>query len=93
MIQVLHTIAHDSSVLKHEKLLHIILVQYITVGNIILVYKYTCTLIHNYVFTQHTHIIFSEKFNITISVYVVQIKTYVTLNNMQYHTHNLQTEI
>ena len=56
-------------------------------------YKYTCTLIQNYAFTQHTHIIFSETFNITISVYVVQIKTYVTLNIMQYHSHNFQTEI
>ena len=93
VIQVLHTIAHDSSVLKHEKLLHIILIQYITVWNIIVIYKYTCTLIHNYAFTQHTHIIFSEKFNITISVYVVQIKTCVTLNNMQYHTHNFHIEI
>ena len=55
-------------------------------------YKYTCTLIHNYAFTQHTHIIFSEKVNITISVYVVHIKTCATLN-MQYHTHNFQTEI
>ena len=93
VIQVLHTIAHDSSVLKHEKLLHMILIQYITVWNIIVIYKYTCTLIHNYAFTQHTHIIFSEKFNITISVYVVQIKTCVTLNNIQYHTHHVQIEI
>ena len=88
VIQVLLTIAHDSSVLKHEKLLHMILIQYITVWNIIVIYKYTCTLIHNYAFTQHTHIIFSEKFNITIAVCVVQIKTSVTLNNMQYHTCN-----
>ena len=56
-------------------------------------YKYTCTLIHSYAFTQHTHIIFCEKFNITISVYVVHINTCVTLNNMQYHTHNFQLEI
>ena len=56
-------------------------------------YKYTCTLINHYAFTQHMHIIFSEKFNITISVYVVQIKTYVTLNKMQYHICNFQTEI
>ena len=59
----------------------------------IVMYKYTCTLVHNYAFTQHTHVIFSEKFHITISVYVVQIKTYVTLDNMQYHTGNFQTEI
>ena len=56
-------------------------------------YKYTCTLKHNYAFTQHTHIIFFEKFNFTISVYVVHIKTCATLNNMQYHTHNFQIEI
>ena len=93
MIQVLHTIAHDSSVLKHEKLLHMILIQYITVWNIIVIYRYTCTLIHNYAFIQYTHIIFSENFNITISVYVVWIKTCVTLNNMQYHTCNVQIEI
>ena len=31
VIQVLHTVAHDSSVLKHEKLLHMMLMQYITV--------------------------------------------------------------
>ena len=54
----------------------------------IVIYKYTCTLIHNYVFTQHTHIIFSEKFKIIVAVCVVQIKTCVTLNNMQYHTGN-----
>ena len=93
LIQVLHTIAHDSSVLKHEKVLHMILIQYITVWNIIVIYKYTCTLIHNYAFTQQSCITFSEKFNITISVYVVQIKTCVTLNNMQYHMHNVQIEI
>ena len=79
VIQVLHTIAHDSSVLKHEKLLHMILIQYITVWNIIVIYKYTCTLIHNCAFTQHTHIIFSEKFHITIALCVVQLKTCVTL--------------
>ena len=56
-------------------------------------YKYTCTLIHNYAFTQDTHIIFSEKFNISISVYLVQIKTYVALNNMQYHTGYFQMEM
>ena len=93
VIQVLHTIAHESSVLKHEKLLHMIIIQYITVWNIIVIYKYTCTLIHNYAFLQHTHIIFSEKFNITLAVCVVQIKTCVTFNNMQYHTGNFQTEI
>ena len=56
-------------------------------------YKHMCTLIHNYAFTQHTHIKFSEKINITSSVCVVHIKTWLTLNNMQYNTHNFQTEI
>ena len=93
VIQVLHTIANGSSVLNHEKLLHMILIQYITVWNIIFIYKYPCTLIHNYAFTQHTYIIFSEKFNITISVHVVHIKTCATLNNMQYHTRNFQIQI
>ena len=93
LIQELHTIAHDSLVLKHEKLLHVILIQYITVWIMMVIYKYTYTLIHNYAFTQHTHIIFSEKFKITVAVCFVQIKTCVTLNNMQHHTGNLQTEI
>ena len=53
----------------------------------IVIYKYTCILVYNYAFTQHTYI-FSEKFNITLVVCVVQIKTCVTLNNMQYHTGN-----
>ena len=55
------------------------------------IYKYTYTLLHNYAFTQHTHIIFSEKFNITIAVCVVQIKICVTLNIMQHLTGNFQT--
>ena len=54
-------------------------------------YKYIYTLIHNYAFTQHTHIIFSEKIKITVTVCVVQIKTCVTLNNMQHNTGNFQT--
>ena len=41
---------------------------------IIAMYKYTCTLIHNYAFTQYTHMIFSEKINITNSVCVLHIK-------------------
>ena len=36
---------------------------------------------------------FQNKFNIKNSVCVVHIKTCVTWNNMQYHTHNFQTEI
>ena len=31
VIEVLHTIAHDSAVLKHENLLHMILIEYVTV--------------------------------------------------------------
>ena len=71
----MHTIAHDSWVLKHQKILNMILIQCIKVWNIIVIYKYICTLIHNYAFTQHTHIIFSEKSHITISIYVAHIKT------------------
>ena len=37
--------------------------------------KYTCTLIYNYPFTQHTHIIYAQKFNMISSVYVVDIAT------------------
>ena len=70
-----------------------IYIHYITVWNIIVMYKYTCTLIHNYAFTQHTHIIFSEKFNITSSVCVAHINRCVTWNNMQHNTHNFQAEI
>ena len=55
-----------------------ILKQYITVSNIIVMYKYTCTLICNYAFTQYTHMIFSEKFNINNSVCVLHIKTFMT---------------
>ena len=66
------------SLYKHKKLVHMILMQYITVSNIIVMYKYTCTLIHNYTFTQYTHKIFSEKFNISNSVCVLYIKTSVT---------------
>ena len=91
LIQVLHTIAHDSELMKHEKLLHMILIQYITVWNMIVIYKYTYTLIQNYAFTQHTHIIFSEKNWDYFMVCVVQIKTCLTLNNMQHKTRNFQT--
>ena len=64
-----------------------------TVWNMIAIYKYTYTLVHNYAFTQHTHIIFSEKFRITVAVCVMLIKNCVTWKNMQHHTSNLQTEI
>ena len=55
------------------------------------IYKYTYKLIHTYAFTQHTHIIFSEKIKISVTVCVVQIKTCVTLKNMQHNTGNFQT--
>ena len=35
----------------------------------------TCTLIYNYPFTQHTHIIYAQKFNIISSIYVVDRTT------------------
>ena len=38
-------------------------------------YKYTCTLIYNYPFTQHTHIIYAQKINMISSIYVVDITT------------------
>ena len=57
------------------------------------IYKYEYPLIHSYTFTQHTHIIYSEKNKITVTVCVVWIKTCVTLNNMQHHTANFQTKI
>ena len=69
-----HTIADDSSLLKDQKMLNMILIQYITVWNITVIDKYTCTLIYNYAFTQHTHIIFSQKCHIIIPIYVVHIK-------------------
>ena len=69
-----------------------ILIQYTTVWNMIVIYKYTYTLIHNHAFTQDTHI-FSEKFKITVAVCVVQIKAHVTWNNRQHLTGNFQTDI
>ena len=50
-------------------------IQYITVEMIMAMYKYTCTLIYNYPFTQHTHIIYAQKFNIISLIYLVNIKT------------------
>ena len=58
-----------------SKIWNIILIQYMTVLDTIVMYKYTCTLIHNYAFTQHTHIICSQKFNIISAIYVVDITT------------------
>ena len=56
-------------------MLNMILIQYISVSNRAVIDKYICTLIHNYAVTQHTHIIFAQKCHITISKYVVHIKT------------------
>ena len=54
-----HIIADDSSLLKHKKILHMIVIEYMSVSNIMVIDKYICTLIHNYAVTQHTHIIFA----------------------------------
>ena len=70
-----HTIADDCSLLKHPKMLNMILIQYMSLSNITRIDKYICTLIHNYAVTQHTHIIFAQKCHIRISKYVVHIKT------------------
>ena len=56
-----------------------------SVSNITVIDKYICTLIHNYAVTQHTHIIFSQK-------YVVHIKT-CHMKQIQCHTHNVYIEI
>ena len=47
-----------------------------TVEITMVMYKYTHTLIYNYPFTQHTHIIYAQKFNIISLIYVVNIKTH-----------------
>ena len=69
-----HTIADNSSLLKHQKMLNMILIQSMSVSNITVIDKYICTLIHNYAVTQHTHIIFAQECHIRISKYVVHIK-------------------
>ena len=46
-----------------------------TVEITMVMYKYTQTLIYNYPFTQHTHIIYAQKFKIISLIYVVNIKT------------------
>ena len=74
VISVFHMVARDSWMLKHPKIWNIILIQYITVWNTILIDKYTCTLIYNYAFTQHTHMKFCQKFGITSTIYIVEIK-------------------
>ena len=66
-----HIIADDSSLLKHKKMLHMIVIEYMSVSNITVIDKYICTLIHNYAITQHTHIIFAQKCHMMICKYVV----------------------
>ena len=55
-------------------------------------YKCTCTLIYNYPLTQHTHIIYAQKINMSSSIYVVDITT-CHIKQHQYHTHDIQIEI
>ena len=42
-----HTIADESSLLKHQKMLNMIVIQYMSVSNITVIEKYICTLIHS----------------------------------------------
>ena len=51
-------------------------IQYITVQNTTVMYKYTCTLIYNSHVTQHTHIIYAQKFSMISLIYVVDMTTY-----------------
>ena len=48
-----HTIADDSLLLKYQKMLNMILIQFMSVLNITVIDKYICTLIHTYAVTQH----------------------------------------
>ena len=50
--------------------------QYITVQNTIVMYEYTCTLMYNSPVTQHTHIIYAQKFNMMSLICVVDMTTY-----------------
>ena len=52
-----YIIADDSSLLKHKKMLSMIVKEYMSVSNITVIDKYICTLIHNYAVTQHTNMI------------------------------------
>ena len=70
-----HTIADDSSLLKHQEMLNMILIQYMSVSNITVIDKYICTLIHNYAVTQHTHIIFAQNVTLGFLNMFVHIKT------------------
>ena len=65
-----HIIADNSSLLK-QKMLHMIVIECISVSNITVTDKYICALIYNYAVTQHTHIIFSPKCHMRICKYVV----------------------
>ena len=62
-----HTIADDSSLLKHQKMPNMILIQYISVSNITVIDKYIYTLKHNSAVTQHTHIISYGCFSFCLS--------------------------
>ena len=64
-------VPHESELLKHEKLLHIICMKYYTVKDMTVMYKYTYQLIHKSAFTEYTHQICDKKLEITVSVYVI----------------------
>ena len=51
-------------------------IQYITVQNTIVMYKYTCTLVYHSPVTERTHIIYAQKFSMISSIYVVDMTTY-----------------
>ena len=77
-----HIIVDDSSLLKHKKMLHMKVIEYMSLSNITVTYKYICTLLYNYAVTQHKHIIFAQKCHIRICTYFVHWKTY----HMKQHT-------
>ena len=64
-------IPHDSELLKHEKLLQMILMKYYTVSDMMVIYKYTYWLIHESAFTQYTHkyVIKNLKFLLLVYMY------------------------
>ena len=87
VISVFHTIAQKRWILKHQK--HEIsyrYILYITVQNTIVMYKYTCTLIYNSPVTQHTHIIYAQKFNMMSWIYVVDMTTYHMKQHKIWHS-------
>ena len=84
MIEMVYMICHISRPYNSTKQMNvetsktsnIIQIQYITVQNTIVMYKYTCTLIYKCPFTQHTHVIYAQKFNMISSIYVVDMTAY-----------------